>query len=192
MKKRTMALLLALTLVVGAAVGGTIAWLTDETEKVENTFTAGNIDIDLTETDADNDGKTNENSYKMVPGNIIEKDPLVTVKKDSEACWLFVQVKESDDKKFGDYMEYTMADGWMELGDGVYYREVPATTDAAADFQVLANDQVKVKDSVTKDMMNILTAENYPTLTFKAFAVQKDNIADATTAWAQIPATDKL
>ena len=54
-----------------------------------------------------------------------------------------------------------------------------------AEFAVLKNDQVKVLDSVTKEM---LTGQGFtaPTLTFTAYAVQKDNIATAAEAWAKV------
>ena len=45
MKKKTLALVLALTLLVAGVVGGTLAWLTDQTAEVKNTFTVGDINI---------------------------------------------------------------------------------------------------------------------------------------------------
>ena len=64
MKKKTLALFLALALVLGGVIGGTMAWLTDKTPEIVNTFTDSDIEITLTETGATN----NANSYKMVPG----------------------------------------------------------------------------------------------------------------------------
>ena len=87
--------LLALVMVV--SVGATIAWLTDTTDPVTNTFTVGNIDITLAETKTD---------FKMVPGNTIDKDPKVTVVGGSEDCWLFVKVEESDN--LDDFITYTV------------------------------------------------------------------------------------
>lgn len=175
MKKKTLALVLALTLLVAGVVGGTLAWLTDRTAEVKNTFTVGDINIGLTETTAD---------YKMVPGNTIAKDPTVTVKANSEACWLFVKVTESTDLK--DFITYAIAEGWTALPgvDGVYYREVPASA-ADQTFSVLKGDAVTVNSDVTKEM---LTAKDFtnPTLTFKAYAVQKDNVASASDAWAKV------
>lgn len=173
MKKKTLALVLALTLLVAGVVGGTLAWLTDRTAEVKNTFTVGDINIGLTETTTD---------YKMVPGNTIAKDPTVTVKAESEACWLFVQVTESTNLK--DFITYAIAEDWTKLQDGVYYREVPASA-ADQTFSVLKGDAVTVKDTVTKAM---LTAKDFanPTLTFKAYAVQKDNVASASDAWAKV------
>ena len=173
MKKKTLALVLALTLLVAGVVGGTLAWLTDQTAEVKNTFTVGDINIDLTETNRD---------YKMVPGNKLDKDPTVIVKAESEACWLFVQVTESTNLK--DFITYAIAEGWTELQDGVYYREVSASN-ADQTFSVLKGDAVTVNSDVTKEMLTATDFAN-PTLTFKAYAVQKDNVASASDAWAKV------
>ena len=175
MKKKTLALVLALTLLVAGIVGGTLAWLTDQTAEVKNTFTVGDINIGLTETTAD---------YKMVPGNTIAKDPTVTVKANSEACWLFVKVTESTDLK--DFITYAIAEGWTALPgvDGVYYREVPASAADQA-FSVLAGDAVTVKSDVTRTMLETAKTDA-PTLTFQAYAIQKDHFATADAAWAEV------
>ena len=173
MKKKTLALVLALTLLVAGVVGGTLAWLTDRTAEVMNTFTVGDINIGLTETTTD---------YKMVPGNTITKDPTVTVKANSEACWLFVKVTESEN--LDTFITYAIAEGWTELQDGVYYREVPASN-ADQTFSVLAGDAVTVKSDVTKTMLETAKTDA-PTLTFQAYAVQKDNVASASDAWAKV------
>ena len=174
MKKKSFIMVLALVLVFAVAVGGVVAWLTDKTDPVKNTFTVGDINIKLEETTT---------AYKMVPGNAIAKDPKVTVKAGSEACWLFVEVEKS--ANFDNFMTYAMADGWKVLDGqtGVYYREVDATT-ADTSFAVLKDNQVTVRDTVTKTQLEEVKTANQPTLTFTAYAVQKDNIADAATAWA--------
>ena len=180
---KTLVLALAVMLIVGATIGGTVAWLTAQTPSVTNTFTVGDINIELTESENLN--------LKMVPGNTITKDPKVTVKAGSEACWLFVKVEESS--VLDTYITYTVDSGWTQLKDangkdvaGVYYREVAAT--AADSFDVLTGNQVSVKTDVTKQMMNALKAEGatQPTLTFTAYAVQKDNIDTAALAWEKI------
>ena len=182
MKKKTIALIVCLTLIIGCAIGGTIAWLTAQTDPVVNTFTVGNVDITLAETTTD---------YKMVPGKTITKDPTVTVVKDSEACWLFVKVEKS--ANYSTYLEdYVMATGWQELtaDSGVYYRAVDADS-ADQEFTVLAskegydNGYVVVKDSVTKS--DLETAKTTaPTLTFTAYACQKANVATAADAWTKL------
>ena len=180
MKKKSLALLLAIAIVVVGVVAGTVAWLTDKTPSVTNTFTTSDINIELKET---------KNNFQMIPGWNIEKDPKVTVKTGSEACYLFVKLEES--KNFADFMTYEMADGWEALPEapGVFYREVAAaTTDTT--FEVLKDNQVTVKDEVTKAQMNALTADTYPTLTVTAYASQqfKNNTQEFTAAeaWANI------
>ena len=180
--------LLALVLVVGCAVGGTIAWLTATTDPVVNTFTYGKINIELTETTGA--------EYKIIPGVNISKDPKVTVKAGSEACWLFVKVGEANWPTFTDKdgrkVSYTIATGWKELPgeSGVYYREVEAVT-ADTDFYVLAGDTtypngvVTVSENLTKEDIKGLT-ETHPQLIFTAYAVQKDGIDTAADAWDKV------
>lgn len=178
MKKKTIALIVCLTLIIGGAIGGTIAWLTDTTEAVTNTFTAGDVDIDLAESENLN--------LKMVPGNTIAKDPIVTVKANSEACWLFVKVEKS--ANFDTFMTYTMADGWTALDGvtGVYYREVAATS-VNTDFPVIKDNRVSVKGEVTKAQLDTLTESTQPTLTFTAYACQKDGFeTNPAGAWAEV------
>ncbi|MBQ3084492.1 MAG: hypothetical protein IJC46_03455 [Clostridia bacterium] len=188
------ALLIAVVLLLGGAVGGTVAWLITQTDAVTNTFTYGDIDITLVETDTqlDNDGDANTNTYKMMPGSDITKDPIITVLEGSEACYLFVKVEESADPKFDDFMTYTIATGWTQLKDdngadvaGVFYREVDAVTADTA-FHVLTDDKVTVLESVTKNMLNALDPAKLPTLTFTGYAVQQENIDTAYAAWTEI------
>ena len=176
MRKKVWLSVAAIALVLCCAIGGTLAWLSAKTDSVKNTFTVGDINIDLTETTGE--------TYKMVPGNTLGKDPKVTVKAGSEACWLFVKVEESEN--FDAFMTYAIADGWTALSGvgGVYYREVSAT-DADTDFTVLKNNQVIVKEDVTKQQLQGVK-DNLPTMTFTAYAVQQDNIADAATVWAKV------
>ena len=173
-KKLMAAVAVALTLCV--TIGGTLAWLTDTTGEVKNTFTVGNIDIDLSETTSD---------YKMVPGNSINKDPKVTVEADSEACWLFVKVKESTN--LDTFIDYDVDTGWTPLSgvEGVYYREVPAST-SNQNFPVLADNKVTVINTVTKSDMDALTTATLPTLTFTAYAIQQSKFDTAAAAWAEV------
>ncbi len=166
--------LLALVLVIGCVAGGTVAWLVAKTDTVVNTFTYGNINIALAETTGTN--------YKVIPGTVIEKDPKVTVKAGSEACWLFVKVEESG-TFVADKVTYAIDNGWtpLEGEKGVYYREVAAVT-ADTDFSVLEGNKITVKDTLTKGDIKDIAATN-PTLKITAYAVQQENIADAATAW---------
>lgn len=179
---RTFIVMLALVLVIGCAVGGTVAWLVSSTNAVVNTFTFGAINITLSETTGEN--------YKIIPGKDISKDPKVTVKKDSEPCWLFVEVKE-EGTFVADKVTYSVADGWTK-GDGtkipadVYYRAVDAVN-ADTDFSVLKDNKIHVSEELTKSDIRSITTQ--PMLTFTAYAVQKDGINTADDAWAKVDTT---
>ncbi|MFR2203741.1 MAG: SipW-dependent-type signal peptide-containing protein [Christensenellaceae bacterium] len=188
MKKKTLALFLVLALAFGGVIGGTVAWLTDTSDTVVNTFTDSDIEITLTETGA----VENANSYKMVPGYTISKDPEVTVEAGSEKCYLFVKLDKSDN--FDSFLTYEIADGWTALDgvENVYYRVVDTTTEAVT-FSVLKDDQVTVKSDVTKEKMNELKngSSLQPTLTVTAYASQFNKSADESftvqEAWNNIP-----
>ena len=180
---RGLVLVLALALIVGVAGGATFAWLTAKTDPVVNTFTYGDINITLEE-------KTGSN-YKIIPGVDIEKDPKVTVKAGSEACWLFVKVEE-EGTFVANKVTYSIADGWTK-GDGtkipanVYYRAVDAVKNDT-DFAVLKDNKIYVSDTLTKiDIKDISTTT--PKLSITAYAIQKDGIDTAEKAWATISGT---
>ncbi len=185
---KALALTLAVMLVIGCAVGGTLAWLTDKTDAVQNTFTTSDVDIKLEETGMQN----NKNSYKMVPGNTITKDPKVTVVAGSEKAYVFVKVETSTN--FGTYMTYDMDTKWTKLTgvegvDNVWYQVVDAST-TDTELTVIKDNKVSVKGEVTKTQMDALTSENYPTLTVTAYACQymKDNNTafTAAEAWTNV------
>lgn len=176
MKKKGLALVLALTLLVVCVVAGTLAWLTAKSEVVTNTFTTSDIKVQLKETTG--------TEYKMIPGYTISKDPKATVLAGSEKCYLFVKLEKS--ANFDTYLEYSMAEGWTRLEgvtDTVYYRVVDGTTNQIGTaYSVLEGDQVTVKFSVTKADMNALDKEGAvkPTLTITAYASQLYKNADET------------
>ena len=181
MKKKLLSVALATIIAVMAISGASLAWLQDTTQTVTNTFTEGVVDIELNETTG--------NTYHMVPGNVLSKDPTVVVKASSEACYLFVKIEEVND--VDTFLTYEIADGWTQLEgvDGVYYREV-ADTDADQTFYVLKgntmypNGIVSVNKEVTVAQMNALTEKTRPQLKFTAYAIQKANTGTAAEAWA--------
>ena len=178
-----MALVLALTLVLAAywAVGGTAAWLAAKSDPIASTFTFGDINITLTETDP-------QEQIKIIPGVDIPKDLKVTVTADSVDCWLFVKVEQTG-TFVPDKVTYSIDDGWTKgngaIPEGVYYREVKGVT-ADSVFPVLKDDKITVSSELTKEEIQNITD---PTLTFTAYAVQKEGINTAAEAWARIDTT---
>ena len=95
-RTKLVTLSLALAMVICGAIGGTLAWLTDQTPEVENVFTPSNIGITLQETGDDETAAPGQRrSFKMIPGWTITKDPQVTVEANSEDAWVFIEVAET-------------------------------------------------------------------------------------------------
>ena len=186
MKKKNTALILALSLIVVCLIGGTIAWLMDTTEEIENTFTIGKVDISLAET------KPTDNTAQMVPGGSTDKDPKVTVEAGSEDCYVYVEITEANNTLTSDaskkFVIWAAASGWTQ-GDGtnipanVYYRD----GSAGDSWSVLDGDSVSFNDAITNADMTAADT-NKPTLTFKAYAIQNANIASAAAGWAELTA----
>ncbi|MBO5702785.1 MAG: hypothetical protein J6S71_10130 [Clostridia bacterium] len=102
MKKKILAVALAAIMLLIAITGASLAYLTDKDDQV-NTFTSGKVDITLDEAkvtlDADKyisgyTGRTSEdqNYGKMFPGQVITKDPTITVAADSEKAYVAAKV----------------------------------------------------------------------------------------------------
>ena len=190
--RKTLALIAACLMLVVGVVGGTVAWLTATTRSVVNTFTCGDISITLAETTG--------NSYKILPGNNIAKDPKVTVSANSENCILFVKVEKANWPTFKESdgttlkVRYDIADGWTALTgvSGVYYRTV-TSSESNQDFAVLKDNTITVSGNLTKVEVNSMTTA--PTLTITAYAHQlatgnsENPTFDRATAWANLNPT---
>lgn len=186
--KKSFALILALVLVVTAVAGGTIAWLTATSGTVTNTFTVGDIEISLAETTGE--------TYKIIPGSVAAKDPKVSVTADSEACYLFVRIQETNNtmpNSTEKLVNYTVNSGWTPVPNqtGYYYREVSATdAKTGVSYYVFAgnttyaNGYVSYNENITK---NQVTESNKPVITITAAAIQSENIQDVATAFSKLP-----
>ena len=97
--KKVLALMVCAILLVGASVAGTVAYLTSHDEVV-NTFTVGQVAIELHETDEKDRGDgTVGLDLHLLPGVPVDKDPTVTVKQGSEDSYVRMNVKVSDVEK---------------------------------------------------------------------------------------------
>lgn len=198
--------------VMVASIGGTLAWLTDTTTPLTNTFTVGDINIDLYEHDPNHGNEVTKTgvTYQMIPGTSYSKDPVVVVEANSEKCYLFVEFTEEN--YASTYLDFTYnTNGWNKLNltgadanRTVYYRIVNKSA-ADQSFQLLVGDEthpngvVTVKNTIVKTavensgapVMPTTTNEaDLPKITFTAYAVQYDNVTtangadDPNAAWA--------
>lgn len=181
--------------VIGRSVSGTVAWLVSKPESTVSTFTLGDINITLTESDF------GSQPIKIIPGIDIKKDPKVTVMANSEACWLFVKVEERNWPDFKEKngtrkVSYSVNNGWNVLTSNpdVYFREVSAEdAQKGIDYTVLAGSDscpdgvIKVSQELTKAEINSISSYgNQLSLTFTAYAVQRSGIDTAAAAWATV------
>lgn len=181
---RSFILTTAIIVILGGAVSGIVAWMFIKSDPVHNTFSYGDMKIELKETDTglDDDDDDGTNEYSLKVGATIAKDPIVTVEADSLDCWLFVKVDKSEN--FDEHMEYDIADGWSKLSgeDDVYYRQVSKSNDEQT-FNVLEGNVIKVKEEVTQEMLDAMKEDDYPTIGFTAYAVQLSEVDTAKEAW---------
>lgn len=176
MNKKILTTLALIMCAVLLTVGTTLAWLTDQSNKIENTFTVGDIEIELEESD--------NLDLKIVPGKEITKDPQVTVLANSENCYLFVKLEKVNN--FDAYMTFEMAEGWTALDgvDGVYYRLVDLSENDQT-FDVIKDNTIIVYSELTKTELAVANTRN-PQLNVQAFAVQELGSANASEAWAKL------
>ena len=181
MKKRTLALILALVLVFGAAVGGTIAYLTSN-DSVTNTFTVGKVDITLDEAQVNEYGaavtpaaRVDANTYKLIPGHTYTKDPIIHVAAGSEDCWLFAKIENN----LGTAATLTMGTGWTEIDSTNHVWAYNTKVSAGANVTVFT--QFTFSKDVTATQ---LPGYDGKTIVVTACAVQADGL-DQTAAAAQ-------
>lgn len=204
MKKKTLTIAIALVLVVALAVGATWAYLTAQSGPVTNTFTAGKAvasdNLKLYESKAvqGTDGtytlgadKVNGNTYTVMPGVNLPKDPTVEVMKADGPYYLFVEVTKGDQVGNNDTtkaLSYKV-DGtnWTLLeinGKEVYaYTNggaAAAIMSAPVTAKVLAGDTITV--SGEEALTSALTAAS-ANLTFKAYACQAAGFTSAVEAF---------
>ncbi len=212
MKTAKKALLLAFcaVLLVVASVLGTMAYLTSS-DTVTNTFTVGKVglildekDYDGSKTDVTTEGRDKKNTYHLLPGHEYDKDPTVTVLKDSEKS--FVRMIVTIDKQT-ELDEIFKAEGGVSLDkifSGYNAKEwtLVKETEISNDVRSYEFHYKEVVDKVTEEdgrklsplftkitVPGEITKEQLATIAdlkieVEAHAIQADGFADADKAWA--------
>lgn len=179
--KKIVAALLAVVLLIGIGVGGTLAWLTATTGAVTNTFTVGKIEIDLKEHGLGSDGElttelvTSNDNYKVVPGKTQPKDPFVTVKAGSEDCYVFVLVTNNLVIDGVTVATYDIDSSWQECetrGNSTLYLYNTQVTQVTSDEKLQVFTTVTYNgEKITKDNISTLADK---TIEIRAYAHQVD------------------
>ena len=87
MKKKILSIALVVAMIAIIAAGS-FAYFTDTTDTKKNTFTVGNVNIDL-----DEPAWVENADHTLVPGVSFAKDPTITVGRDSQDAYVFLEMK---------------------------------------------------------------------------------------------------
>lgn len=208
-KKITLSLIALLTAFL--FIGGTLAYLTDKDE-VTNTFTVGKVDITLDEAKVDLMGtpvegaeRVKANEYKLIPGHVYTKDPTVTVKANSEACYVRILVTANKVAEwttiYGQGFDLGTIFNGYKAEDWHCHSITPNTQENTVVYEYRYKEPVELnKDSDTVlpalftgfTMPTDLTGERLETingfeLDIVAHAIQADGFETAAAAWEKFP-----
>lgn len=187
---------MSLALVACISVGGTLAYLSANTDPVTNTFefTTNGIDLTLSETAEAGEGYTidkvaaDENdgiAYTDIePGAVLSKVPVLTVAEDSVDCYVYALVTGIDNvaavrENTSPAMWTTWGSNWTEVdeyeGDGVLlkYKNEITEEDTASGVKKLDPifSAVTINSNITGD-------PDFDSIVIKGYAIQS-NAADA-------------
>jgi predicted ribosomally synthesized peptide with SipW-like signal peptide len=209
MKKKLFAVCLVVALLVVAAVGSTLAYFTDTTEKATNTFTVGKVDIDLDEAKVV-DGQADrtadrviENDYDLMPGITYDKDPTVHVIKGSKTCYVRAFVTFNDAEELAKILGDSEVTSLLKLidvdttkWDVTAYGDNPATNTLTLELRY--KETVNAEDST--DNIDLVIFEHFATpenlendalggfkITVRAQAIQAEGFENGADAFDKLP-----
>lgn len=181
-KRKIVLLALAACMVAILAVGGTLAYFTAE-DDATNTFTVGNVAIDLTEPNWKESGS--QDAPEVYPTEPLQKDPtventganpcFVRISVTGWDCLINAGLSENNIIYRTDYVDGKLGENWVLHTDGYfYYNKVLAageTTDALFDQIVVPADLINGDGETEFDLV------------VKAYAVQAQG---AKASWAAV------
>ncbi len=206
-KRKALLLTFCAVLLVVASVLGTIAYLTAN-DTVANTFTVGQVAINLDEAKVNPDGtpvanadRVKANRYKLLPGHTYTKDPTVTVLSGSESSYIkmtvtFTKAKELDAIFAPDGAKLTSifkdydGDKWIAKGNTkdttdntrtyeFWYKEAVGAPATDVKLDALF-DSITVPSTINNDQLKTIASM---TITVNAYAIQADGFETAKDAW---------
>ena len=158
----------------------TYSYLTAGSETLVNTFAGGAISITLDEAkvngsgQADGSARVTENSYKITPGAVLDKDPTVTVLEGSEECHVFLYV---DNPLPAEYFTPDYSSAWKEkAASGTQTLYLYETTANASEADVTLDaifTQITVSAELTAQQIEELGEMQ---ITAEAYAVQSEGV----------------
>lgn len=171
-KNKKITLIATLALIGAIGVGSTFAYFTD-TAEATNTVTFGHVEISIDEPEfkAENNGTEIKN---VVPGQTVEKDPVITVEKGSEDAYLRAKIECKElTKEQIEGLEFTFADGWTTTPDAdgyYYYKDVVSEGKDVAFFTAVKIPGSWDNSMADKSFKIVVTAEAIQADNFEALA----------------------
>ena len=206
--KKVLALFLCAVLLVVCSVAGTVAYMTDK-DSVLNTITVGEVDIELWENEVDaNNVPTGKITYdgnaynEIQPGLSYVKNPTVTVKADSENCYVRMMVKVTYKAEADAVLAKYNYKTWFDFNGAWTVVGAPNTEDDGTNitrtYEFRYNNMVLENKSANQDLPALFTRIAIPggmtnaelltleglQIAIDAHAIQADGFANAAAAWA--------
>ena len=199
--KKVVSMIASMALVAVIAVAGTLAYLSKESNQVKNTFVAAGLDVklELDETvvelkDSNVPGdyqfktpkannRTTDQTYSLVPGIDLPKDPVVTVTGLNQKAYLIIEVLDSTPSS----LTWTVDGRWTKLGTEtgknggqIYYLNNVVNPDTGSQqFNIIDGETVKVSGDYVQG-----TGEE--ALTYYAYLCQFAGFSSASEAWSAV------
>ena len=197
-------ILLVAVVLIGCAVGGTIAYFTDTTDAVTNTFVVGKLfanpekeftlwehTIEDQNTDGVYELTATEgigNAYTVLPGVNLPKDPTVDIVNLELNAYLYIKVVNNlpngmtatiDDEKWALLDETNYPGIYVYKGEKATNNVIDVNGDKLSfTVNILKDNQIVVADNFT-------TTAAIPNLVFTAYAVQAPGFESAADAWSK-------
>ena len=184
-KKKLGMLLISIALIATVGIGATLAYFTDS-EVATNIVTTGNVNIRLLENGEEVEGLPFE---KVIPGQILEKEPKVVLDPESADAYVRVKVMiegnemlvfnevlnkneySKEAKALDDLLKASIEEnGWKLNSDGFYYYKDQLTQ---------TNKEALLFETLTiPTSWNNLMADKTFTVKIQAEAIQADYLED--------------
>lgn len=190
-KKKLTASVAALILCITGVTYGTLAYFTDKDTRA-NVITIGHVTGTLTETDEHmrDDNTTGKDYTNVNPGDVLDKDPTVTLDKESEDAYVRVSINyEGLTKEQALAIENNLdiSAGWTKSEDGYYYYNEILSNKTGA----INSSKVFSKVTIPTEWGNEIAGITF-NINVKAEFIQSDNFTPVTdeagniTGWGNV------
>ena len=190
-KKKLTAGVAALILCITGVTYGTLAYFTDKDTRA-NVITIGHVTGTLTETDEHmrDDNTTGKDYTNGKPGDVLDKDPTVTLDKESEDAYVRVSINyEGLTKEQALAIENNLdiSAGWTKSEDGYYYYNEILSNKTGA----INSSKVFSKVTIPTEWGNEIAGITF-NINVKAEFIQSDNFTPVTdeagniTGWGNV------